>query len=237
MPRKTVELDYAAKRNEILDAARQLVYTKGYEQTTIHDLLDALQISKGAFYHYFDSKQAVLEGLIDRLLDDGEQLLVPLLEDTTRPTLQRLHRYFDEIGRWKTAQKAYMLALLRVWYADHNAIVRQKVQARAMRRFAPLITQLVMQGHAEGVLVAPYPAQAGQIVLALLIGLNEALADLLLAPERHAAPLDEAERIVEAYNDALERILGAPAGSLHLVERGSMGEWFAALPAEPAATR
>ncbi len=48
--------EYSVRRNEILDAARQLVYTKGYEQMTIQDILDYLQISKGAFYHYFDSK-------------------------------------------------------------------------------------------------------------------------------------------------------------------------------------
>jgi len=53
MPRVIKEEDYAARRNGILDAARQLVYTKGYEQMSIQDILDALKISKGAFYHYF----------------------------------------------------------------------------------------------------------------------------------------------------------------------------------------
>ena len=47
------------KRNEILDSARRLVYSKGYEQMTIQDILGELQISKGAFYHYFDSKGAL----------------------------------------------------------------------------------------------------------------------------------------------------------------------------------
>ena len=43
----------AVKRNEILDAASRFIYTTGYEQMTIQDILDELQISKGAFYHYF----------------------------------------------------------------------------------------------------------------------------------------------------------------------------------------
>ena len=63
MARKVKEEDYASRRNEILDAARTLVYTKGYEQMSIQDILDALKISKGAFYHYFDSKPALLEAL------------------------------------------------------------------------------------------------------------------------------------------------------------------------------
>jgi len=55
---------------EILDVAQRLVNTKGYEQMTIQDLLDELQISKGAFYHYFGSKQALLEAIIERIVDE-----------------------------------------------------------------------------------------------------------------------------------------------------------------------
>lgn len=227
MPRRVNTEENSAKRNEILDAATRLVYTKGYEQTTIQDLLDALQISKGAFYHYFDSKQAVLEGMIERLLNEGEQLFAPLLEDPTLPTLVRLQRFFDTSNPWKIAEKRYMLVLVRVWYTDNNAIVRQKLQLSAMRRFAPLLTKLVVQGHEEGVLNAPYPEQAGPILLTLLTGLSETIAGLLLHPEAHPDAAVEAEQLVHAYNDTLERVLGAPRGSLQLMDHDTIREWFA----------
>jgi len=63
MARVIKEQEHAERRNEILDVAQKLVYTRGYEQMSIQDILDALGISKGAFYHYFDSKQALLEAL------------------------------------------------------------------------------------------------------------------------------------------------------------------------------
>ena len=72
MPRVVKEDDYAARRNEILAVARKLVYTKGYEEMSIQDILDEMKISKGAFYHYFDSKPALLEALIDRMGDEAE---------------------------------------------------------------------------------------------------------------------------------------------------------------------
>lgn len=53
MARLVKEEEYNAKRNEILDIALSLVYSKGYEQMTIQDILDGLHISRGAFYHYF----------------------------------------------------------------------------------------------------------------------------------------------------------------------------------------
>lgn len=63
MARTVNEQEYASKRNDILNTARQLIFTKGYEQMTIQDMLNELKISSGAFYHHFDSKPAVLKGI------------------------------------------------------------------------------------------------------------------------------------------------------------------------------
>ena len=69
MVRVVNEAAYAARRNAILDAALRAVMTKGYEQMAISDLLSELQISSGAFYHYFDSKPALLLALVERMGD------------------------------------------------------------------------------------------------------------------------------------------------------------------------
>ena len=57
--------EYEIRRNEILDAAQRLIYTKGYDQMSIQDILAESHISKGAFYHYFEL-QASLAGSHDR---------------------------------------------------------------------------------------------------------------------------------------------------------------------------
>src|SRR5438270_3185053 len=99
MPRIVKEEEYAGKRNAILDVAQRLVYSKGYEQMTIQDMLDQLQISKGAFYHYFDSKQALLEALIERTKGEVEQLLIPIVHDPHLPALDKLQRVFAILNR------------------------------------------------------------------------------------------------------------------------------------------
>src|SRR5215470_3721570 len=119
----------AVRRNEILDAAERLVTTKGYEQMAIQDILDELQISKGAFYHYFDSKQALLSAIIERMQAGMAQPLLSLVHDPARGALDKLQHLFAMLFRWKTTQKGFFLPLLRAWYSDENAIVRQKVQA------------------------------------------------------------------------------------------------------------
>ena len=53
---------HAVKRDTFLDAAQRLIKTKGYEALSVQDVLAAVGTSKGAFYHYFDSKAALLDG-------------------------------------------------------------------------------------------------------------------------------------------------------------------------------
>lgn len=227
MARIVKEEEYTEKRNAILDAAQRLVYTKGYEQMTIQDLLDDLQISKGAFYHYFDSKQAVLEALIDQMLDEMEQLVLPVVHDPALSALEKLRRFFVILNRRKTAQKDFLLALLRVWYTDNNAIVRQKLLIAGPRRLQPLLTEIIHQGMREGVLTTPYPQEVGEVVLSLGQSLGETLGKLLISSAEEHVDFSRIERTVAVYTDALERVLGAPTGSLSLTDTQSLRVWFA----------
>lgn len=226
MPRIVKEEDFTLKRNEILDAAQKLVYTKGYEQMTIQDILDDLKISKGAFYHYFGSKQALLEALIDRILEEAQQVYLPIAQDPGLTALEKLHRFFDTLARWKTAQKEYLLALLRIWYTDDNMIVRQKVQTSMIKQAAPVLTGIIQQGIREGVLNTPYPDLFGEVSLALVQSLGDAIIMLILSDEPKCNKLQRIENIMAAYSDALERVLGAPRDSLNMMDVEMLEEWL-----------
>ncbi len=214
------------RRREILEAAQRLVYTKGYEQMTIQDILDEVHISKGAFYHYFDSKQALLEALIERLSDEAEQFILPILNDPHSPALDKLERFFVATGRWKSGQKAYLLSLLKVWYADENAIVREKMLAATVKRFAPLLSTVIRQGVQEGVLNTSYPDSIAEALINLIKSLGDMFMEPLLSGEHCEEDFQRIENAVAAYTDALERILGASRGSLHLMDRETLAEWF-----------
>jgi hypothetical protein len=73
-----------------------------------------------------------------------------------------------------------------------------------------------------------YPDQVGAIFLALIQGLGDSFAQLLLFPGQYGDALQRAERLIAAYDDALERVLGAPAGSVKLMDTEALKEWFAA---------
>lgn len=226
MARIVKEEEYTGKRNAILDVAQRLIYTKGYEQMTIQDMLDDLQISKGAFYHYFDSKQAVLEALVERRGEEALQLLVPIVHDPALPALDKFQRYLDVANRWKVGQKAFFLALLRVWFTDDNAVVRQKLRAIGIREIAPLLSEIIRQGVQEGVMRVSYPDQMGEVMASLAQDAGEAVGALISFDPSHA-DMQRVERTVAAYTEAFERLLEVPAGSLTLVDDQTLQEWFA----------
>jgi AcrR family transcriptional regulator len=231
MARTLKEEEFTARRNQILDVAQRLVMeTKGYDQTTIQDILDALHISKGAFYHYFDSKGAVLEALVERMVTEQViPMLEPIVRESNLSALQKLHCYFDTATRWKMAQRALMIELLKVWLADENAIVRQKMFAMTVKHATPLMTEIIQQGIQEGVFTTPYPEHVSQVMIHILQGMNDTVVRLFLSSLTDGYKADVESGIVsylDALTDAIERVLGAQQGSLKLMDPEILKEWF-----------
>jgi AcrR family transcriptional regulator len=219
---------HLARRGEILDVAQRLIATKGYEHMTIADILGELHISKGAFYHYFDSKADLLEGLIGKMRDEASQVLGPILDDPDLSALQKIQRWFDASARWKTARKDYLLSLLRVWYHDDNAVVRQKLRSDSLAWITPPLTRVIHQGMREGTFATPFPDHIGHVVFSLLYELSDRLAAWILSGRSDDEVRAEARAEIAAFTDAIERTLGTPRGSLSLIDPEMLKEWYAA---------
>jgi TetR/AcrR family transcriptional repressor of nem operon len=230
MARIVKEEEYAARRNEILDATQQLVYTKGYEQMSIQDILDALQISKGAFYHYFASKGEVLDSLIERMVvEEVVPLLLHIVENPQLSAIEKMHAYFDTSLQWKSGRKAFVMELLRVWLSDENAIVRQKLTNTAIENVTPLLAEIIRQGKREDVFTTSYPEQTCQVIIYTLLGLSGSIIELLISDESERNATQVKQTVAEyshALNDVVERLLGASRGSMHLIDPETLEGWF-----------
>jgi AcrR family transcriptional regulator len=226
MARTVNVAEHTARRDAILDAAQRLILSNGYERLTIQDILEDLGISKGAFYHYFDSKPAVVEALTERLVDDSERALALIAEDPELGTAERLQLFFGEIIRWKSARQNLMVAMLPVWYAPDNLAFRQLVDRATAKRLAPLLSVIVRQGVDEHRFATSYPEQAGAIIVALVQALQDAMAQHLLTP---APNVKEMVAIHGAHIEAIERYVGVPAGTLYRADTRAVKSWTAAL--------
>lgn len=232
MPRTVKPDDQVIKRNQILDAAEGLIYSKGYERVTIQDMIGALKISNGAFFHYFPSKAAVLEALIERTQTAIEQSLLPLIHEPHLNALEKLQQFFDTFEQAGITHQSFTADLLGVWFADDNAIVREKVYEAMMQRRAPLLKLIVEQGIQEGVFNTPYPEQVGEVLLSLARGMSTSAARLILSFQSTSDAEVTLKALVttyDAYVDALERILGAQTGILRRADAHAMRQLVLAL--------
>lgn len=223
MARTVNSEEHAAKRAAILDATLRLVYAKGYERLTIQDIRTELGISGGAFYHYFPSKPALLEALIASLQEPGDREVAAVAADTHQSATEKLQHYFDTVDRFRAKERRAVDELLRTWYTDENAIVRQKVAEATIARRAPLLTTIVRQGVEEGAFDTPHPEQAAELVIALVHGMEGAHARTLLAEQPDARAV---VTMHAACMDAIERVLGAREPFLRRASDADVTEWI-----------
>ncbi len=225
MTRSVNEQEYAQKRNAILDVAASYITTKGYEQMTTQDILEALQISRGAFYHYFESKQTLLMALVDRIGEQAEQLVLPIASSREMTAQDKLLRVFTVLNQHKQENLDLVFAFMRVWYADENALFRHKLYLARLKRLVPLLSQIIQEGVAEGVFTTAYPAQAARIILSLLEDLGYAIVELLFAKEDKPFDISQMAQLGEATMDALERVLGMKPRGLQQFWNEALSQW------------
>jgi AcrR family transcriptional regulator len=225
-PRTVDRVAHAARRDEFIEAGRRLIQTRGYERFTIDDLLAEVGASKGAFYHYFDSKPALLEAVVERFADEVVAAAASVVTDPRLPAVAKLERYFAAIAARKTAERHFLEELLRVWYSDENAIVREKIRRQTIRLVAPHIAAIIRQGIAEGTFALTDPDETARVVLALILDAGDEAGELYLARRAGTVTLDAVRRRVASYGTAIERLLGLQPGGLQLVDDETLQTWF-----------
>ena len=70
-----VQMKHDFKKAEILKAAAKVFRTKGYHATRIQDIADALGMQKGSLYYYISTKEDLLKGLVEEILEQSVELL------------------------------------------------------------------------------------------------------------------------------------------------------------------
>ena len=217
---------HTVRRDAFLDVAQRFVQTKGFEAMSIQDVLDELDASKGAFYHYFDSKQALLEAVVERFADAAIATLAPVLSNAEMPALRKLERIFTGIASFKAQQKEFVLAMIEVWNSDGNAIVREKLRRLTVNRLVPLLSVVIEQGIAEGTFAAQSPEETAMVLTSLMQGFQQQANDLFIARQAGTIGFDVVQRSVAANTEAFERILGLAKGTLTLIDEPALHFWF-----------
>lgn len=226
MARTVDEAAHRKRRDGFLDAMEGLLVSKGFQAATIADVLAATGSSKGAFYHYFDSKTALLEALQRRNVERMSAAVRPVL-DSDRPALDKLDAFTDVLVRWKSAKRDVLVAAARAWREDGNALPRERLRKLGNDWMSGLLAEIIRQGCREGVFDAPDPHIAARLTVVILQDLQSSIVDWVLGRKPDAAERAAVHQRVNSYHQGLERLLGAPANSIHIVPAAALDEWLA----------
>lgn len=153
-PEETVE--------KILTAAKRLFLEKGYEHTTIQDIVDQLGgLTKGAVYHHFKSKEEIMDAITSKMFQDGN----PFEKVRGRTDLNGLEK-MKEVVRltqepdWSSLSRQSMPLL-------KNPRILAKAIEDNQTIVTPLWLELIEEGMADGSIRTEYPREAAELLTLL----------------------------------------------------------------------
>lgn len=225
------------RRGDILDAAQGLFLARGYDATTIADVIAAAGVSKGGFYHHFASKEALIEALAERLAREAAAGVVDVLDDPAHNAFDKLHAFITHGRRLKTDEAATLWAVFGTIYRPDNIVLYHRIQAAATAVMTPILARLIAEGVADKTFDTPDPEGTAEQLLALGMTTYTTVARLLQA-ETDAEAREAVETLMHKLRlqgIAADRLLGLPDGSLVFVDEDVADMLLAARPHPGAA--
>lgn len=205
------------RRDELLATAERLFYTKGYEGTSVQDILTEMNFSKGGFYHHFDSKLAVLEAICEQRAQETCDRAREAA-GAQQGAVNRLNALLHDSALLHSGNAGFVYLLIQVAYRDDGALMREKMKQCQLERMQDVLAGIVQEGAEAKDFFVPDISATAQLVLRLYMQFTDEIA-LLLAREESEERLCEAMVTkLRVYRTAIERVLVAPFGSVVLCD-------------------
>lgn len=193
--------EHDERKNEIIDTASHIFAQKGYDKTSVNDILNAIGIAKGTFYHYFKSKEEVLDAVIAKATELIVERVEAVADNSGLAPEDKLLGVFMAMRIENQMEKGFLEEMHR----PENALMHQKSLVSIIAVLTPMLTQIVTEGIEKGVFHSEYPEQFMQIFLASATTLFDD-GIFQVEPEKQ-------EMLFLALISLLEKMLGVESGS------------------------
>jgi len=237
MPFPRIVKTAPARRDEILDVAQRLFALNGYDGTSVSQIIDGVRVSKGAFYHHFESKEDLVEALACRYAAQTAALTDEVLADPTLDAFSKLTGFLGTMRRQKVETAAELRATFEPMFRAENLQLFERTQRAVGQVVRPILVRIIAEGVAERTFDTPDPESAAETIMHLLTANRELVTSLY-----HTRDRLEFERLANRLLDKLDylgtvidRILGLPEGSIELADRTSLDTLACALDRPPTA--
>ncbi|WP_326513971.1 TetR/AcrR family transcriptional regulator [Clostridium intestinale] len=187
--------EHDERRNEILDIAEKLFHIKGYDKCTINDILKEVGIAKGTFYHYFKSKEEVLDAIVSRY----KYVVITKVNEVANNDVITLEEKL--MGAFMSMRIIDQLdsEMINEMHKMENALLHQKILNQIVIEVAPILVKIIKEGVEKKVWNCKFPLEYMQIFLASSITLTD--EGIFEFGEEHK------NKIIEALISVLEKML------------------------------
>lgn len=192
------------RREEILKVARNLFLTKDYDKTTMVDIMDALEIAKGTIYHYFKSKEALFEAVIEDIVEETIKHMRSLVKNTPKNALEKI-QILVHAGNISQENKK----ILEQLHKPANDALHSRLLAATLIKQAPLYAEIIQQGCDEGIFKTEASLECAEFILSAI----QFLTDMGIYPWTE----EDLKRRTQAFPLFIEQLLQAPPGSFQFL--------------------
>lgn len=149
--------------NLILDVACRLFVEKGFEHTSIQDIINNLGgLTKGAIYHHFKSKEDILEAVISRMTEESNRMLIEIRDRTDLTGKDKLKTIFKK-SIFRPVQDEIFTQAPNL---GDNPKLLFSIFCNTIREVAPdYIFPIIRQGIDDGTIVTDYPEQLVELII------------------------------------------------------------------------
>mgnify|MGYP003558072125 CR=1 FL=1 len=193
---------------KILEVSQQLFFEKGFDQTTIQDIVDRLEgLTRGAVYHHFTSKEDIMHALIDRMFLDNN----PFVMLQNRTDLNGLQKMRLAITMNQRDEERVPLSIQAIPILQNPRILAGMMESNR-KNLSPLWLKFINEGIADGSIQTSYAKELSELI---------PLLELWLMPSIYPASAEEMIRKFEFMRDMLDK-MGLPLFEEETVEQIKM---------------
>lgn len=201
---KTVK-EGEVRRREILVAARELFVSKGYEQTSVNDILKVVDIAKGTFYYYFSSKEEVLEAIILDIVEEGARRAENVLKDKSVPLVNRIMMAIMA----QTPEFEGSDEIKEEMHKVENTKLERLYLRAMLKRMTPVLEEPVLEGIERDIFHMEYPTECIESILLL--------GHMMFDCDVFEWKMEDYPKKIKAFLCNVEKMLGTKEGELNVL--------------------
>lgn len=193
------------RRAEIVKTARDLFLIKDYGKTTMQDFMNHLGIAKGTIYHYFKSKEELLEAVVEDIVNEHLEKMGTLVQETNGNALQKIQAVIE------AGSKVAAPSVLEKLHERGNEAMHTRLLVATLMKQAPIYAKLIQQGCEEGVFQTLFPLECAEFILSAV----QFLTDQGICPWNQ----EDLIRRTKAFPTMIEQLLQAPSGAFKFMQK------------------